>query len=97
MFKFIIFFKVIEEIVCKNVLVVDDLVDQGETMKTVRHHLDEQKPKLLEAAVLFKKPWSKVEPEYYLEVVDRWCVFPFELFEVTRLSVANGETPEAQS
>ena len=67
-------------------LVVDDLVDQGDTLETVRKHLGEHKPMMLEAAVLFKKPWSRVEPDYYLEVTDRWVVFPFELSEVNRLT-----------
>jgi hypothetical protein len=40
--------------------------------------------------VLFKKPWSKVEPDYFLEVVDRWMVFPFELSEINRL-IQSGE------
>ena len=82
---------VTEEIRGRNVLVVDDLIDQGDTMKTVRKHLGEHKPRLLEAAVLFKKPWSRVEPDYYLEVTDRWVVFPFELGEVNRLKVADGK------
>jgi len=80
-----------EEIASKNVLVVDDLVDQGDTMEVVEKYLSRQGPKLLEVAVLFKKPWTKFEPDYYLGVVDKWVVFPFELSEVTRLRIANGE------
>lgn len=71
----------------ENVLIVDDLIDHGDTMEMVKQHLNQQGPKLLEAAVLFKKPWSKVDPDYYLEVVDKWIVFPFELSEVNRLRV----------
>jgi len=74
-----------EGVAGKNILVVDDLVDQGDTMETVKKYLNGQNPKLLETAVLFKKPWSKFEPEYYLEVVDKWVVFPFELTEMSRL------------
>jgi hypoxanthine phosphoribosyltransferase len=74
-----------EGIAGKSVLVVDDLVDQGDTMETVKRYLLEQGPSLLEVAVLFKKPWTKFEPHYYLEVVDKWMVFPFELNEVNRL------------
>jgi hypoxanthine phosphoribosyltransferase len=85
-----------EEIKGKNILVVDDLVDQGDTMEKVRQYLNGQNPRLLEAAVLFKKPWSKIEPEYYLEVVDKWVVFPFELGEVNRLRTANGEALEGR-
>lgn len=69
----------------KRVLVVDDLVDHGDTMKTVVGYLLRMKPKTLRTAVLFKKPWSKNEPDYYTEVVDEWIVFPWELGEVERL------------
>ncbi len=78
-----------DEIAGKSILVVDDLVDQGDTMTVVEEYLSEQGPKLMEVAVLFKKPWTKFEPDYYLEVVDRWVVFPFELSEVGRLRIAD--------
>ncbi len=68
----------------KHVLLVDDLVDQGDTMAFLSNFLDEQKPKSLETAVLFRKPWSKTEPDYFLETVSEWIVFPFELGEVGR-------------
>lgn len=73
-----------ESVAGKKVLVVDDLVDQGDTLAFVKRHLDEQGPKSLETAVLFKKPWSKTEPDFYLENVSEWIVFPFELGEVGR-------------
>jgi hypoxanthine phosphoribosyltransferase len=68
----------------KDILLVDDLVDQGDTMDYLKRYLIEQKPKSLETAVLFKKPWSKTEPDYFLETVSEWIVFPFELGEVSR-------------
>jgi len=82
-----------EEIRGKNVLIVDDLVDHGDTMKVLEEYLSRQNPKLMEVAVLFKKPWTQFEPDYYLEVVDRWVVFPFELNEVNRLRLENGDSP----
>ena len=87
---------VTEDIEGESVLIVDDLVDQGDTIKTLKQYLDERRPKALEMAVLFKKPWSKFDPEYYLEVVDRWIVFPFELFEVNRLRVADRGAKESE-
>ena len=74
----------------KNILLVDDLVDQGDTLEAMKEYLRKQKPRVLETAVLFKKPWSKAEPDYYLEVVDKWVVFPFELSEINRL-IQSGE------
>ncbi len=85
-----------EDVTGKSVLLVDDLVDQGETMSMLKGFLTEQGPKVLETAVLFKKPWSKTEPDYYLEVVEKWVVFPFELSEVNRLRKAKGELQQGQ-
>lgn len=73
-----------EGVAGKEVLLVDDLVDQGDTMAFMKKYLLEQKPKSLETAVMFKKPWSTEEPDYYLENVSEWIVFPFELGEVGR-------------
>ena len=74
----------IEGVAGKDVLLVDDLVDQGDTMAFLARYLEDQKPRSLETAVMFKKPWSKTEPDYYLETVTEWIVFPFELGEVGR-------------
>ncbi len=80
----------------KNVLLVDDLVDQGDTMATVVGFLKNLKPRALKTAVLFKKPWSKTEPDFFLEVVEKWIVFPWEHGEVNRLRVARGELLQDQ-
>jgi len=68
----------------KDVLLVDDLVDQGDTMIFMKRYLSDQKPRSMETAVMFKKPWSREEPDYYLESVTEWIVFPFELGEAGR-------------
>ena len=78
----------VEGVEGKDVLLVDDLVDQGDTLIFMKKYLDNQKPKSLETAVLFKKPWSRTEPDYYLETVSEWIVFPFELVEVGRQRAA---------
>lgn len=73
-----------EGVAGKGVLLVDDLVDQGDTMTLMKKYLLDQSPRSLETAVLFKKPWSTVEPDYYLESVAEWIIFPFELGEIGR-------------
>jgi hypoxanthine phosphoribosyltransferase len=73
-----------EAIEGKDVLLVDDLVDQGDTLALMKKFLGDQKPRTLETAVMFRKPWSRTEPDYYLENVSEWVVFPFELGEAGR-------------
>ena len=69
----------------KRILVVDDLVDEGATMHTVVGHLRGAKARLLKTAVLFRKPWSKFEPDFFLETLEEWIVFPWERGEVGRI------------
>jgi uncharacterized protein len=68
----------------KDILLVDDLVDEGDTLAFLCKRLSSQRPGSLTTAVLFKKPWSKTEPDYFLENVSDWIVFPFEIGEVDR-------------
>jgi len=65
-------------IVNKNVLVVDDLVDSGKTMKFVCDYINSITTCNLHTAVLFKKPTSKFDPDYYIRITDKWLVFPYE-------------------
>ncbi len=80
-----------EDIKEARVLLVNDLVNQGDTMIGVNEFLSEKGAKVVETAVLFKKPWSKTHPDYFLETTEEWIVFPFELSEVNRLRKARRE------
>jgi hypoxanthine phosphoribosyltransferase len=71
----------VEDVRGKHVLVVDDLVDEGDTMETVLGYVGTHAPAATKTAVLFTKPWSRFKPDYSLEVVDQWIVFPWELRE----------------
>jgi hypoxanthine phosphoribosyltransferase len=83
--------KLTEDIKGKRTLVVDDLVDEGDTMIEVKRFVSEGGAKGVNTAVLFRKPWSKLSPDYFLETTNEWIVFPFELSEVDELRKARGE------
>ena len=71
-----------EDISGRKTLVVDDLVDEGTTMEFVVSFLrDNCGPKLLRTSTLFIKPWSRFKPDYYLDTIEEWVVFPWELCE----------------
>jgi hypoxanthine phosphoribosyltransferase len=57
------------------VLIVDDIVDSGETALAVKKKLGKSN---IDLAVIFKKHWSKVKPDYYVAKTDKWVVFPWE-------------------
>lgn len=59
-----------------RVLLADDVADSGETLalvaELVRPHVAE-----LRSAVLYKKPRSVVDPDYYWALTERWISFPW--------------------
>lgn len=68
-----------------RLLVVDDLVEEGATMHTIIRYLKKMRPGSIATAVLFKRPWSKFHPDFYLTLESRWVVFPWERGDVKRL------------
>lgn len=76
---------VTESVRGRRVLVVDDIVDHGETMKAVVRHLREDRPRLVRTAAIFTKPWTRFDPDFSLREVSNWVVFPYERREVERL------------
>ena len=68
-----------------RVLLVDDLVDSGVTLKKVQQHIQDQYPSVTEvkSAVIWCKACSSVRPDFYLEYLptDPWIHQPFEEYD----------------
>lgn len=62
------------------VLIVDDLVDTGDTVDTFKRTLDDLCIKY-KIAVFFEKPQSIVKPDFCAETTEEWIVFPWEMEE----------------
>jgi hypoxanthine phosphoribosyltransferase len=79
------------EVFHKNILLVDDLADTGESLDCALEYLSLKKPKKVKVATLLCKPWSKVIPDYFVEKSTEWVVFPHEYYEfMTERTVAEG-------
>lgn len=68
----------------RRVLLVDDLVDSGNTLSRVKNAVEREYPETeIKTAVLWKKSSSCVNPDYYAEIVDGevWIHQPFEKFD----------------
>ncbi len=68
----------------KKVLIVDDIVDSGETMKLAVKHVLEKGAVEVRTAAPYLKPWSMYKPDYYVRVVEGWVVFPYEYVETMK-------------
>jgi hypoxanthine phosphoribosyltransferase len=70
-----------------KILLVDDLVDGGYTMKLVKEHLLKDKNiNDITTATLFKKSRTVFTPDFFVEEVNDWIVFPYEKNEFYKLN-----------
>ena len=72
-----------EKVEDRKILIVDDIIDSGDTMETIIGWLNQQKPVSIETTALFVKPWSKFTPTYTVGTVKEWIIFPWEDDEFT--------------
>ncbi|MGB9786475.1 MAG: phosphoribosyltransferase [Infirmifilum sp.] len=73
----------------RSVLIVDDIVDTGETLKAVLAYVESLKPRIVRSAAPYVKPWANPFPDYYVKIVEDWVVFPYELRETMETLPAN--------
>ncbi len=65
-------------------LIVDDVSDSGNSLKTAMDHVLERCASEVKVATLHVKPWSNFRPDYYAEEVDAWVVYPWEPMETLK-------------
>ena len=64
----------------KNILLVDDIADSGETLKALYNHLTLTYPDLhFKTATLFYKSSSVYEPDFWVKEADTWIEFFWEV------------------
>jgi hypothetical protein len=68
----------------KKVLVVDEVVDTGKSLKLVKEHIMAEDATEVKIATVYYKPWSFVKPDYYEKETRCWIVFPWERKETVR-------------
>jgi hypothetical protein len=68
----------------KKVLIVDEVVDTGKSLRLVKSHLKEQGATEVKIMTIYYKPWSIVVPDWYAKETSRWIVFPWERKETVR-------------
>ena len=63
----------------KRVLILDDIVDSGQTLEAVFKVLIERYPTTeFKSAVLFRKPTTIIEPDFFVRDTNEWIDFFWE-------------------
>ncbi len=65
----------------KNVLLIDEVSDTGESLYQASKYIKSLGAKNLKTAVLHLKPTSRATPDFYMQRVSSWTVYPWEIRE----------------
>jgi hypoxanthine phosphoribosyltransferase len=77
------------DVSCKKVLLVDEVVDTGQSLKLAQEHIVNEGAKEVKTATMYTKLCSSIEPCYHEKETTSWIVFPWETRE-TILSIVIG-------
>jgi hypoxanthine phosphoribosyltransferase len=63
-----------------KILILDDLVDSGETLSIIKNEFMVKHKKQVKTGVIWKKTTCKFNPDYYVKMMNEqdWIVQPFE-------------------
>lgn len=61
-----------------NILIADDIADSGRTLSFLREKTNQYPNIACTTVTLYYKECSIIRPDIYLEMTDKWVVFPWE-------------------
>ncbi|MBK5134002.1 phosphoribosyltransferase [Candidatus Bathyarchaeota archaeon] len=76
--------KLSKQIAAKKILLVDDVADSGKSLQIAKNHILQKHPTVVKIATLYKKPQSKIEPNYYEKIAKHWIIFPWDIRETSK-------------
>jgi len=83
-----------EDIARKNILVVDDVADTGESLLVALEHVREREAGQIRTVTIYYKPHSRFKPDFFAETTPEWIIFPWERLETTLLLAKEAKSLE---
>lgn len=82
----------------ENILIFDDIVDKGDTMRMAKDYIEYHGAKSITTAALIKKPWSSFDVDFAARSSEAWVIFPNEVREtintLTTMWQKKGDSPD---
>jgi hypoxanthine phosphoribosyltransferase len=86
--------KLVADIGDKKVLLLDEVVDTGDTFKVALKYLQKLGPKKIHTCTPCIKTWVKDKPDFCQVETDKWIIFPYEIRETVEELKKNMSLPE---
>ncbi|PIS08829.1 hypothetical protein COT75_05115 [Candidatus Beckwithbacteria bacterium CG10_big_fil_rev_8_21_14_0_10_34_10] len=68
----------------ERILLIDEIVDHGTTLKKAYSYLKKFSPKKITSLVPIIKPWTKLKPDFWVKETNKWIIFPYEIKETIK-------------
>jgi hypothetical protein len=82
----------------EKILIFDDIVDKGETMKLAVEYLQYHGAKSIKTSTLIEKPWSTFKSDFVARSSEAWVIYPNEIREtisiLRELWEEKGDSPD---
>jgi len=65
----------------EKILLIDEIVDTGKTLKKALNYLKKKSPKSIYTVVPFIKPYTIIKPDLWKTETTNWIIFPYEIRE----------------
>lgn len=75
----------------RKLLVVDEVADTGNSLKSVKAYLTKEGAREVKTAAIYTKRWSVFEPDYFEKRTSRQIVFPWEIKKTVESIVTQPE------
>jgi hypoxanthine phosphoribosyltransferase len=81
----------------RRLLLVDDIVDTGNTLKLAKNYVKQQGALEVKTATLYTKPYSITTPDFFERQTSRWVVFPWDTKETLRRIIQMHQNKRTES
>lgn len=69
------------DITGEHVLIIDDLVDTGESLVFAKKYVESLHPASVKTATITTKPWTTIKPDFSVLETKAWIIYPWETRE----------------
>ncbi len=69
------------DITGEHVLIIDDLVDTGESLVFAKKYVESLNPASVKTATITTKPWTTIKPDFSVLETKAWIIYPWETRE----------------
>jgi hypoxanthine phosphoribosyltransferase len=90
-----VFFPVQGDVKDRDVILIDDISDTGQSLIAAKKHLKEKGAREIVITTVCMKPHTSLIPDIFVTETSKWVIFPWEVQETVRRIVESADSSES--